>query len=1060
MLNAPSARLQTFLGQCALSSIDTIQHFEQVLAELEQAGTPTQAQVQAQARLFLVELLQFHAQQNAQEFLAKYHFSFIKIDLSNQRDASEHLILLQFPSTFTPEDWSYTFFEGLSRYEFSEFANKKLVELGCGNGWITIGLAKRYQTRHIVGLDINPRAIIASRLNLHINAINAQGELMLDDEGQSLLDKVAFYESDLLGHFIGQHAVFDAIVGCIPQVLSPSDDMFDQLISKSQSDDFLYSLSNYCGKQGYIEDQFGLGLIARAIEEAIDLLKPNGKIIFNLGGRPGAQVLERLAQRRGLTVQKIWQRRVVQAEDTDIDALVEIESKSLHRFEFFLGLNSDEAISAKTAQAYLQQGGKISHALSVYEFTIPQQREIASIFQLLKDDNFKSALNGLDLAYANKEQAAEKVNFLSSLSRILQESAFFPYSDTAGEGLFRTRLAHFFHSYFHTGFSKDQFIVTPGRLSIVNNLLHIYQPGVVLADREFAKLAEIDRHLTGCNIIETPNSSYELCSLIESIKPALVITSLHPQQAAQLDPFKLILAACEKVQARLIIDISNHVELSSNPGKIGVLSYAAEFGLPAYCGIICGLTNNQVYQDLELAIFISQDSEILHNLCASAEFTYSRAPLLTQLYYSELIFELLKFQMTNMRTAPPGGASKALASSGFIQPPAHVLESFAHPSIKGNTLPITPDTVRLDYGENELASSRHVKSGIFESFVRQHLAGAEIDPGVEIKTLVQRRFGINAQGAHIFFGNGVAPLFAAIVKVCKAHGGTLCFPEGAYGYFYAAARFYNVPVKLIQTEHQHAFKVTPAAISTAIQGVPQPFLFLNFPLVNPTGALYSVAEADALLAVLAQSQTHLIIDTVFSGLEFDDVRAYELDRFIQAGLKYTLIGGISKEFSAGGLRFGYALTQDPLLLEAISHSPIDQPHSTLRYTVKKLVQLLITQEASLLGDLNTQQSQLQARYVRLNTVLQALGWRVLPPDGGLFLVASPERYLGKNLVVGGRTYCLSGSNINEALYYSVGLLINNAVWTGIPGYCRFVLSVEEPTFAAGLQKLRAFDGLF
>ena len=401
-----------------------------------------------------------------------------------------------------------------------------------------------------------------------------------------------------------------------------------------------------------------------------------------------------------------------------------------------------------------------------------------------------------------------------------------------------------------------------------------------------------------------------------------------------------------------------------------------------------------------------------------------------------------------------------LAGGGFIQPPAHVLESFAHPSIKGNTLPITPDTVRLDYGENELASSRHVKNGIFESFVRQHLAGSEIDPGEEIKAIIQRRFGMVSDSGRIFFGNGVAPLFAAIVKACKAQGGTLCFPEGAYGYFYAAARFYNVPIQLIKTAHQQAFKVTPAALSAAIQGVPQAFLFLNFPLVNPTGALYSVAEADALFAVLAQSQAHLIIDTVFSGLEFDDVLAYQLDRFIQAGLKYTLIGGISKEFSAGGLRFGYALTQDPLLLEALSHSPIDQPHSTLRYTVKKLYQLLIARQASLLGDLSTQQNQLQARYVRLNQVLQELGWRVLAPSGGLFLVASPERYLGKNLLVGTTTYCLSGSNINEALYYSVGLLINNEVWTGIPGYCRFVLSVEEATFEAGLQKLRAFDGLF
>lgn len=1051
-----AARLDAFLSQCAVSSNDTVNCFEQLLAQLEQADDLPD---NLAARQFLVALLQRHGQAQGADFLDKYNFSFIKIDLSNQKDYSEPLDLLQFPSTFTPEDWSYTFFEGLSRYEFSEFASKKLVELGCGNGWITIGLAKRYKPARIVGLDINPRAIIASKINLFLNAINADGQWLVDGEGRRLVDRVEFYESDLLGQFEGQTFVFDAIVGCIPQVLSPSDDMFDNIISKNQTDEFLYSLSNYCGKQGYIEDQFGLGLIAKAIEQSIDLLKPNGKIIFNLGGRPGAQVLERLVQRRGLTVQKIWQRRVIQAGDTDIDALVEIEGKSLHRFEFFLGLNSDEPISAKTAQAYLQHGGAISHALSVYEFTIPQHREIAAIFSLLKEDGFNIALNGLDLAYANQEEAEEKIHFLSNLSRMLKQAEFFPYSATEGEALFRERLAQFFDSYFYTDFTSDDFIVAPGRLSLINNILHIYQPSLTIADRDFARLAEIDHNLTGCNIIESPNSSHELCALIETIRPQFVITGIHPGQVAQVDPFKSILAACEKVHARLIVDISHCLELSSNPQKIGVLSHAAQEGLPPFCSIICGLTNNRVYQDLELCIFISEDAALLRHLSFSAEFTYSRTPLLTQLYYSELIFELLKFQMTAMRAVNKRASVRPDAISGFIEPQSHVLQAFSHPSIQGNTLPITLDTIRLDYGENELASSKHLKVGIFESFVRQHLIGDEVDPGAEIRAMVQRRFGLEPDAGRIFFGNGVAPLFAAIVKVCKAAHGTLLFPEGAYGYFYAASQFYNVPVKLVKTTFADQFKVTPAALASALDGVHKPFLFLNFPLVNPTGALYGQDEANQLLALLATRDVHVIIDTVFSGLEFDNVHPFDLGRHSRAGLKFTLIGGISKEFSAGGLRFGYAITHDPALIPALAKSPIDQPHSTMRHTVKRIWQRLIENDAMLLADLRAQQAILRERYVRLDQVLQALGWKVLPPDGGLFLVASPQKYLGKTLVIGDREFCIDSHNINEALYYGVGLLINNDIWTGIPGYCRFVLSVGEPTFASALLRLQAFDDL-
>ncbi len=1050
-------KLEDFLTQCALSSNHTIRHFELLLLQLAQ----TEGKENRESRQFLVTLMQFYWQYQAAHppgaFLSRYHFAFINIDLSNRKDDSEPLVLLQFPSTFTPEDWSYTFFEGLSRYEYSAFCNKRLVELGCGNGWITIGLAKRYNPARITGLDINPRAIIASKINLYLNALDEQGELILDDDGKSLLDKVDFYESDLLAYFGHQTAVFDTIVGCIPQVLSPSDTMFDNILSTTQTDEFLYSLSNYCGKQGYIEDQFGLGLIAKAIEQAIDLLKPGGKIIFNLGGRPGAQVLERLVQRRGLSLQKIWQRRVVQAEDTDIDALVEIESKSLHRFEFFIGQTSQEPVSAKTAQAYLQRGGKISHALSVYEFTIPQHRDIANIFNLLKEDDFKTALSGLDLAYANKEEAEEKIHFLSNLSLILRRTAYFPYADTAGEALFRNRLAQFFDSYFYTNFTPEEFIVAPGRLSLVNNILHIYRPTLLIADRAFARLAEIDQALTGCNIIESPNASHELCALIEALAPQWVITSVNEKQRAEVDPFKSVLNACKKVNARLIVDISDCVELSSNPQKIGVLSYAAEAGLPTFCSILCGLTNNRVYQDLELCILISEDPGILKHLAFSAEFTYSRTPLLTQHYYSELIFELLKFQMTNMRAIHRDVAIRVELDAAFIQPQAHVLEAFAHPSIAGNTLPILRDTTRLDYGENELASSHYVKTCIFESFVRQHLTAEELDPSKEIHTLLAQRFGIVGDAGRIFYGNGVAPLFAAIVKICKAQKGSVLFPEGAYGYFYAATRFYDVPVKRIQTDYAASFKVTPEAILAALDGVENPFLFLNFPLVNPTGALYSAAEAHHLFSLLARLQVHVIIDTVFSGLEFSLPARFDLASY--TGLQYTLIGGISKEFSAGGLRFGYAIMRDPVLAGALAHSPIDQPHGTMRHTVKKIYQLLIDNNLAMLAGLKVQQQTLHERFVRLAAVLQSLGWKVLPPAGGLFLVASPEKYMAKSMTIGERNYCLSGSNINEALFYAVGLLINNDIWTGIPGYCRFVLSVEPQSFDIALEKLQMFDAL-
>lgn len=54
------------------------------------------------------------------------------------------LTMLEIPSIFIPEDWSFTFYEGINRHSDSIFKDKTVVELGCGNGWISIALAEKW----------------------------------------------------------------------------------------------------------------------------------------------------------------------------------------------------------------------------------------------------------------------------------------------------------------------------------------------------------------------------------------------------------------------------------------------------------------------------------------------------------------------------------------------------------------------------------------------------------------------------------------------------------------------------------------------------------------------------------------------------------------------------------------------------------------------------------------------------------------------------------------------------------------------------------------------------
>ena len=79
-------------------------------------------------------------------------------------------------------------------------------------------------------------------------------------------------------------------------------------------------------------------------------------------------------------------------------------------------------------------------------------------------------------------------------------------------------------------------------------------------------------------------------------------------------------------------------------------------------------------------------------------------------------------------------------------------------------------------------------------------------------------------------------------------------------------------------------------------------------------------------------------------------------------------------------------------------------------------------------------------------------------QGGLFLIATPVRFIGKKYLdpVSQKQILITYDNIHEVLFKVTGLLINGSQWCGIPKYCRFVLSVNENDFISGCQKIKEF----
>lgn len=1043
-------QLNTFLSTCKISSEKAITALYELIQKLENKHT------QKEGISLLLSIVDFLSLKDQELVKAEFNFHFFDMEIPKGLNDSFKIKLLQLPSTFAPEEWSYTFFEGLSRYSFSEFQNKQIVELGCGNGWISLSMALKFNCQKIYGLDINPKAILCSKINLFLNAFNSKGELIILEDGFSLLDKVEFQISDLLEYFYKNKTKgFDVIIGCIPQVLAPQETIDNNRINADANDEFLHSLSNYTSEQGYVEDKFGLGLIARSVEESIDLLNSDGKLILNLGERPRREVLERLVKRRGMLINRIWKRKVAQANDTDIDSLVRLEKEMNHHFEFYTDLYSETPINARTAKMFASKGGTIYHNLSVYECTFDYYSETKSLFDELKNELFAEAKVGLDLDYENGDEKEEKIRFLAELVKDLRQTNHFPYEDNQGEIEFRKSLAKFFSSYQHVNFTHENIFIAPNLESLVENIIDLYNPqSIFLPEKLFSIFKGLQKN---DHSICTPFCSKELNVLIETIQPQIVIAKINESSTFTWESVQTMIDITKKSGTRLFIDISDTFDLSSSPESNGIFNYLTKNQLPLHVSLICELSKNQIYSDLKTCFLISDNKSLIDNLRNTAEFSYSRSPYLSQLFYTILLKELTSFHMKSplKNEIEHVLTEESSAFKGnFITLNNQVIDAFNHAAIKGNEYEVDENTIRFDYGENELPCPDDLKISILESFTRQQFSEEDFDPKEQIKTFVTNRFGIK-NANHIYYGNGVAPIFAGIVKLIKDENGTLVIPEGAYGYFYATAKFYGVEIKTLPTFKENNFLPVKENLETALKTISNPWLFLNFPLINPTGVFWEDSNMRDLLKAKGIENTRLIIDTVFSGLEFNGIQKSSVFSEFENSLKMIILGGISKEYSAGGIRFGFALAN---FVCELNDKLLFTPHKTVKYTINKLFTKYNKGDDRINQALKEQINTLKKRAQLLSNTLQNNGWDVLPPKGGLFLVAKPTSLINKKYksLKKDKTIDITATTMTYVLHDAINVLVNNDEWTGIKDYCRFVLSIEDSAFEEGIKRLQQF----
>ena len=113
----------------------------------------------------------------------------------------------------------------------------------------------------------------------------------------------------------------------------------------------------------------------------------------------------------------------------------------------------------------------------------------------------------------------------------------------------------------------------------------------------------------------------------------------------------------------------------------------------------------------------------------------------------------------------------------------------------------------------------------------------------------------------------------------------------------------GVPV-IVQTTAETGFRITPEQLKAACSSRTR-FVLFNSPC-NPTGAVYTRSELQALAEVIADAGIYVVSDEIYDKILYDDAQHVSIAALNPAVKEKTLVvNGVSKAYAMTGWRVGY-----------------------------------------------------------------------------------------------------------------------------------------------------------
>ena len=355
------------------------------------------------------------------------------------------------------------------------------------------------------------------------------------------------------------------------------------------------------------------------------------------------------------------------------------------------------------------------------------------------------------------------------------------------------------------------------------------------------------------------------------------------------------------------------------------------------------------------------------------------------------------------------------------------------------------DVISFSAGEPDFDTPVAVKNAAKKALDEGHTKYTAVPGTPELLKAVanklKRENGLTYATNQIQTNNGAKHSLFNLFQALIDEGDEVIIPAPYWVTYPELVKYAGGTSVIIDTTDESGFKITAQQLKEAI--TPKTKLLVLTSPSNPTGAVYSKEELEALAEVLKDTKVLVASDEMYEKLVFGDTKFVATASISDDMFQRTItINGLSKSAAMTGWRFGYMASANTELISVMNKL---QSQSTSNINS-------ITQDAAIVGLDGTIDKEVEEMRVafeeRCNEAVELFnrvdGLSVVKPNGAFYLFVNIKEVSNDSM-----QFC---KNLLEA----EGVAVVPGIGFGSEGYFRFSYATDIETIRDGIKRIERF----